>query len=77
MLGFAPGRSALCRHLLAEGFSQEEIERGLHIDQVQVLPPEYNRQSKLRIEVGSENRRFDFNLTSDGTIPDGMQGDAS
>jgi DNA primase len=27
MLGFAPGRSALCRHLLAEGFSQEEIER--------------------------------------------------
>lgn len=27
MLGFAPGRNALCIHLLARGFSSEEIER--------------------------------------------------
>jgi DNA primase len=27
MIGYAPGRDALCRHLLEEGFSPEEIER--------------------------------------------------
>jgi DNA primase len=27
MLGFAPGRSTLCKHLFSEGFSQDDIER--------------------------------------------------
>lgn len=55
-----------------ENPSAEEVARGLHIDQRQMLPEVYNRQSQLRIEVSSDNRRFDFNLTSDGAIPEAM-----
>ncbi|MEX0792679.1 MAG: hypothetical protein WD045_06055 [Pirellulaceae bacterium] len=55
-----------------ENPSAEEVARGLHIDQKQILPASYNRQSQLRIEVSSDNHQFDFNLTSDGAIPEGM-----
>lgn len=60
-----------------ENPSAEEVARGLHIDQKQILPAVYNRQSKLRIEVSSESDQFDFNLTSDGAIPAGMGAEGS
>lgn len=50
----------------------EEVERGLHIDNKQLLPPAYNQQSKLRITVSPDNLTHNFELTSDGAIPAGM-----
>lgn len=50
----------------------EEIERGITDDRVELLPPVYNRQSKLRIQVSSSDRNFDFPLTSQGDIPAGF-----
>ncbi len=52
--------------------TQEEIERGLATDRVEYLPVEYNQQSKLRIVVSPSDRRFDFELNSQGDIPSGM-----
>ena len=47
----------------------EEIERGITSDRVELLPPVYNRQSKLRIQVSDSEQTFDFALTSQGDIP--------
>lgn len=47
----------------------EEIERGLTSDRVQLLPPVYNRESKLRINVSSSQKNVDFDLDSVGKIP--------
>ncbi len=49
--------------------TQEEIERGLDTDRIQLLPAVYNRASKLRITVTEEQTTFDFVLTSDGDVP--------
>lgn len=54
--------------------TREEIERGLSEDSVSIIPNEYNRQSKLRITVAPDQRNFEFNLTKDGKIPEGMAG---
>ena len=52
--------------------TREEIERGLTEDSVSIIPDVYNRQSKLRITVAPDQRSFEFNLTKDGKIPEGM-----
>lgn len=52
--------------------SREEVERGLTEDSVSIIPPVYNRQSKLRITVAPDQKNFEFNLTKDGKIPEGM-----
>lgn len=74
-----PGEIAVQIHahktVQKENPTQEEIERNLTEMQVPLLPAVYNRQSKLRIDVAPDNRRFDFNLTSDGKIPEGMNVD--
>lgn len=49
--------------------TKEEIERGLHIDKKEIIPAEYNRASKLRIEVTPEKKTFNFSLSSDGKEP--------
>lgn len=60
------------RTVQKENPTQEEIERGLATDRVQYLPAAYNQQSKLRIIVSPSDRRFDFELNSQGNIPSGM-----
>lgn len=55
--------------------TREEIERGLTEDSVSIIPNVYNRQSKLRINVAPEQKNFEFNLTKDGKIPEGMSGE--
>ena len=52
--------------------SREEVERGLTEDSVSIIPPVYNRQSQLRINVSPEQKNFEFDLTKDGKIPEGM-----
>ncbi len=52
--------------------TREEIERGLTEDSISIIPNVYNRQSKLRITVAPDQRNFEFNLTKDGKIPEGM-----
>ena len=52
--------------------TREEIERGLAEDRVSIIPAVYNRQSKLRISVAPDQNNFEFDLTKDGKIPEGM-----
>ncbi|MEW4565056.1 hypothetical protein AB1K70_21205 [Bremerella sp. JC770] len=52
--------------------TREEVERGLTEDSVSIIPNVYNRQSKLRIDVAPDQKNFEFNLTKDGKIPEGM-----
>ena len=52
--------------------TREEIERGLTEDSVSIIPNVYNRQSKLRINVAPDQKNFEFDLTKDGKIPEGM-----
>lgn len=49
-----------------ENPTKEEVERGLDVDRKESIPAEYNRNSKLRIEVTPEKRNVNFVLTSDG-----------
>ncbi|MBA2113108.1 hypothetical protein [Bremerella alba] len=52
--------------------TREEVERGLTEDSVSIIPPAYNNQSLLRIMVAPDHRTFEFKLTKDGKIPEGM-----
>ncbi|QDU73464.1 hypothetical protein Pan97_04360 [Bremerella volcania] len=52
--------------------TREEVERGLTEDSVSIIPAVYNRQSELRITVAPDQKNFEFQLTKDGKIPEGM-----
>ncbi|WP_146119128.1 hypothetical protein [Blastopirellula marina] len=52
--------------------TQEQVERGLDTERKSIVPGVYNNASKLRIDISPENNTFDFDLTSDGKIPEGM-----
>lgn len=52
--------------------TKEQVERGLDTDRKNIVPSVYNTQSKLRVDVSEENNTFNFDLTSDGKIPEGM-----
>lgn len=73
-----PGKMAVQvyghRTIKKENPTQEEIALGVTEDRLQYLPPEYNQQSQLRIDVSASNHRFDFELNSQGAIPSGMGG---
>jgi hypothetical protein len=72
----SPGEMAVqiyaYKTVVKENPSQEEIERGLTADRMEVLPPVYNRQSKLRITVSDAQKNFDFDLNSAGDVPPGL-----
>ena len=75
----APGETAVQiyahKTVKKQNPTPEEIERNLTEDQVQLLPSVYNRQSKLRIDITPDSHEFDFNLTSDGQVPEEMNVD--
>lgn len=52
--------------------TKEQIERGLDTERREIIPAAYNNASKLRINVSPDNTTFDFALTKDGKIPEGM-----
>jgi len=72
----SPGEMAVQIHahkmVKKQNPTREEVERGLTEDSVSIIPPTYNRQSKLRITVAPDQKNFEFNLTEDGKIPEGM-----
>lgn len=72
----SPGEMAVQIHahkmVTKKNPTREEVERGLTEDSVSIIPNVYNRQSKLRITVAPDQKNFEFNLTKDGKIPDGM-----
>lgn len=52
--------------------TKEQVERGLDTERHEIVPPAYNSASKLRIKISPENTTFDFALTKDGKVPEGM-----
>ncbi|MBI1249759.1 hypothetical protein GC197_18185 [bacterium] len=74
-----PGKMAVQIHgqkiVKVENPSKEQIERGLTEDRVPLkIPTVYNTASKLRVTISPDQKTFDFNLTKDGKIPEGMSG---
>lgn len=55
--------------------TREQVERGLDTERHEIVPGAYNSASKLRITISPENTTFDFALTKDGKIPEGMSAD--
>ncbi|RCS53026.1 hypothetical protein DTL42_09440 [Bremerella cremea] len=52
--------------------TKEQVERGLDTERREIIPAAYNNASKLRIDISPDNTTFDFALTKDGKIPEGM-----
>ncbi len=52
--------------------TKEQIERGLDTERHEIVPAAYNSASKLRINISPDNTTFDFALTKDGKVPEGM-----
>ncbi|PQO27198.1 hypothetical protein C5Y97_28565 [Blastopirellula marina] len=55
--------------------TREQVERGLDTERHEIIPGAYNSASKLRITISPDNTTFDFALTKDGKIPEGMSAD--
>ena len=69
----SPGKMAVQINSMVEvrkpNPTKEEKERGLDVDKKESIPAEYNRSSKLRVEVTPEKKVFNFKLSADGKLP--------